>query len=75
MHVIFVNPLLQNVSCRTGTPISKNNGLPTHPLTAIAAAATPQRLFYSGCPLSAAILPQVGSLVYINLSSAALYTF
>ena len=30
---------------RTGTPISKHTGLPTHPLTAIPADATPQRFY------------------------------
>ena len=49
------------------TPISKDIGLPTHPLTAIPAAVTPQRLFYSGLPLNAALLPQVGNLAFILL--------
>lgn len=59
-QINFVTPLLIHTSKRTRrqdgqSPISKDNGLPTHPLTAIPAAATPQRLFLSGFPLNAPV--------------------
>lgn len=54
-----LNPYYE-LSDRTVAPLFKDNGLPTHPLTAIPATATSQRLFYRGCPL---FTPASSSLV------------
>lgn len=53
MLIILVTPLLiSTIRRQDGHADFYDTGLPTHPLTAIPAAATPQRLYYSDCPLN-----------------------